>query len=429
MGRGKDHLHSLARRVSNKGDFRGAIRLASSEDVLADFDDDTYSALQSKHLTPPLNTCIPPPPTNPVSIHVSASEVMAAIQSFPNGSAGGPDKLRPQHLKDLVQGEEVPEESPFLCALADFCTLLLQGNAPVEVRPFLFGASLVALRKKSGGVRPIAVGCTLRRLAAKVASRMVRDNMASLLSPKQLGCGVRGGAEAAVHAARSFLSEMAHEHAVVKLDFQNAFNSIRRDKMLEATSDLAPEIFSFVHSYASYSSPTHLYWGDRLILSAEGVQQGDPLGPLLFCLTLHQYCQRFSSELCISYLDDISIGGSCKSILQDLAVVREAEDIGLRLNLSKSEIITRDHTTLGTLLTSLPGAQVMDSVNATFLGSPLGDDRCVSRAMIDALKRVAEKFVALSAHDALVLLRNAFAIPKVFVVHSPLLSVRESSRI
>ena len=84
----------------------------------------------------------------------------------------------------------------------------------------------------------------------------------------------------------------------MKLDFQNAFNSIRRDKMLEATSDLAPEIFSYVHS--SYSSPTHLYWGDRLILSAEGVQQGDPLGPLLFCLTLHQYCQCFSSELCIS---------------------------------------------------------------------------------------------------------------------------------
>ena len=67
--------------------------------------------------------------------------------------------------------------------------------------------------------------------------------------------------------------------------------------------------------------------------------------------------------------------------MQDLAVVREAEDIGLRLNLSKSEIITWDLTTLGTLLTSLPDAQVVDSVNATFLGSLLGDDKCVSRAI------------------------------------------------
>ena len=75
---------------------------------------------------------------------------------------------------------------------------------------------------------------------AKVASRMVRDEKEPLLSPKQLGYGVKRGAEAAVHATRSFLTSLA---AVVKLDFQNAFNSIHRDKMLEATRDLAPEIF------------------------------------------------------------------------------------------------------------------------------------------------------------------------------------------
>ena len=99
----------------------------------------------------------------------------------------------------------------------------------------------------------------------------------------------------------------------------------------------------------------------------------------------------------------------------DLAVVKEAEDIGLTLNLSKSEIITRDRVTLDTLLVSLPGARVVDPAHATFLGSPLGDGESVSRAICEkteALKRVSEKFVALSAHDALILLRNSFAIPK-----------------
>ena len=42
---------------------------------------------------------------------------------------------------------------------------------PAQVRPLFFGASLVALEKKTGGVRPIAVGCSLRRLVAKIAGR------------------------------------------------------------------------------------------------------------------------------------------------------------------------------------------------------------------------------------------------------------------
>ena len=76
---------------------------------------------------------------------------------------------------------------------------------------------------------------------AKVVSSFVVDDMADLLSPRQLGYGVRGGAEAAVHAARCFLSSMPSDHAMVKLDFKTAFNSIRRDKMLEACLRFAPE--------------------------------------------------------------------------------------------------------------------------------------------------------------------------------------------
>ncbi len=51
----RDPMETLARRVSRKidaGDLRGAIRLASSNETLADYDDSTFSALQSKH--PPI---------------------------------------------------------------------------------------------------------------------------------------------------------------------------------------------------------------------------------------------------------------------------------------------------------------------------------------------------------------------------------------
>ena len=130
------------------------------------------------------------------------------------------------------------EDTALRSALADFCNLVLRGDTPEVVRPFFFGASLVALRKKSGGIRPIAVGCTLRRLVAKVACKQVVDEMAELLAPRQLGYGVSGGSEAAVHTARCFLNNMDACQAMVKLGFANAFNSIRRDCMLKAVQSL-----------------------------------------------------------------------------------------------------------------------------------------------------------------------------------------------
>ena len=88
---------------------------------------------------------------------------------------------------------------PLLNALVKHCKLVLCGNIPESVRSQFFGAHLVALETKSGEVRPILVGCTLRRLVAKVASYLVQDEMTLLLLPRQLGYGVRGRAEAVIH--------------------------------------------------------------------------------------------------------------------------------------------------------------------------------------------------------------------------------------
>ena len=96
-------------------------------------------------------------------------------------------------------------------------------------------------------------------------------------------------------------------------------------------------------------------------------------------------------------------------------MVKEAEDIGLTLNPSKFEIITQDHITFDTILTLLSRAHMVDPAHAILLRSPLGDSRCISRAIavkIAALKTVGERFVALSAHDAFILFRHSFAIAK-----------------
>ena len=186
---------ATARRAAAKmdeGDVKGAIRQLCSTDTLASPSRTSYQAILAKHPPAPFDRR-PPSSTIAEPLTVSADEVLGAIRSFPPGSAGGPDGLRPQHLKDMTDrqvGGTVIE------SLTCFINLILSGKVPAWVRPFLFGAGLFAFNKKGGGMRPIAVGLTLRRLAAKVACRSVSEQCALFLKPRQLGVGVKGGAEA-----------------------------------------------------------------------------------------------------------------------------------------------------------------------------------------------------------------------------------------
>ena len=68
------------------------------------------------------------------------------------------------------------------------------------------------------------------------------------------------------------------------------------------------------------------------IHSVEGVQQGDPLGPLLFCLSIQHIVTQLESKLALFYLDDGTLGGNVDNLKQDLEVVeQEGAKIGLHL--------------------------------------------------------------------------------------------------
>jgi len=126
---------------------------------------------------------------------------------------------------------------------------------------------------------------------------------------------------------------------MVKLDFSNAFNSLRRDAMLKAVADKVPDLYAFCH--AAYSCNSVLKFGSHSVLSSEGVQQGDPLGPLLFCLTLQPALQSLSSPLEIGYLDDVTLGGPVDVVSRDVQTMTSLGDsIGLILNSAKCEVIS-----------------------------------------------------------------------------------------
>ena len=90
---------------------------------------------------------------------------------------------------------------------------------------------------KDGGIRPIWVGYTLRRLAAKCANSHVFTARSNELKPVQVGVGVSGGAEAAVHAVRRFVVTLEDDNVLVNLDFANAFYTNRRDSLVGTTAE------------------------------------------------------------------------------------------------------------------------------------------------------------------------------------------------
>ena len=285
-----------------------------------------------------------------------------------------------------------------LSALTALTKFILKGNCPASIRPSFFGATLIALEKKDGGIRPIAMGCTLRRLSAKAAGRHISDTVGTPLTSHQLGVGTPYWAETAIHAARLYLQNLETNQVILKLDFKNAFNNILRDRMLKAVMELAPDLFPLVHS--AYSSPSLLFWGDKLLQSAEGMQQGDPFGPLLFCLTINHLVLQMRSEFCAWYLDDGTLGDSSDDVLDDLQVVEKAAELVL-------------------LTSSCPGPwpdlMVTSPDKATLLRAPLGDVDSILEAILEKTRKLrimGERLQHFHAHYTFLLLRHSIAIPK-----------------
>ena len=69
-----------------------------------------------------------------------------------------------------------------------------------------------------------------------------------------------------------------------------------------------------------------LFCGDHTIASEEGVHQGDPLGPLLFCLTIHPFITKLPFDICIFYLDVLVFDQMLRNILSKVLNINLSEE-------------------------------------------------------------------------------------------------------
>ena len=227
------------------------------------------------------------PPVNHVLPH--DFNILSVLHSFPKGTACGPSGLRIQHLLDAAQ---VHLPIPICSSLRGVVDILASGRAPVSVSKFLAGGSLTALVKNKEGrpldIRPIVVGEALRRLTGKCLCIITKPKASDFFTPFQYGVTCPAGAEKVIHGVRSSIQEHWKDDnfTVCKVDMSNAFNLVSRQALLEECAVHFPELLPWV-GWCYGSHPT--LWHPLGQLSSEtGVQQGDPLGQLLFSLVLHK---------------------------------------------------------------------------------------------------------------------------------------------
>ena len=110
------------------------------------------------------------------------------------------------------------------------------------------------------------------------------------------------------------------------------------------------------------------------ISSESGVQQGDPLGPLLFALVLQKLVSSLDADdecaeilLQAWYFDDGALAGTRPAVLRALHLIEDlGPALGLHVNLAKCELFSREGS-------FPPDVRCSLLPNLDILGAPIGD--------------------------------------------------------
>ena len=378
-------------------------------------DNNVFTLLQEKHPIRSENIILE---ENQHLAFISTSEqVRNAILSFKTESACGTDGLRADHLKSFLRETQIP----FLNSLTELVNIMAAGKLPKLLAKHIASAPLTVLSKKDNGIRPIAVGETLRRIVSKLAFKESLKYVLPYLSPFQVGVGKKRAIEHAVFDLQEYINGNGNnsEKVVLMLDFANAFNIINRQVFMEQTRLICPSISSWVEY--CYIEETNLYANERIIKSSVGTQQGDPLAGVLFCLALQKLVLKIKEKFpdfdyMKWYMDDGIIAGDINTIRDIYNLIeQESHALGLKLQVDKSCLFS---SASDEILAVFP--QSMKRIRQSgfpALGAPIGDVSFISSFAVKLVAKSALLLSEISELDnpqvELNLIRTCGGLPKI----------------
>jgi hypothetical protein len=265
-------------------------------------------------------------------------------KSVSNGSSPGPSGLSGEMLEVLVDDNDCCD------GLISITNALVNGRMPSALYDVLLCSWLLPAAKKSGGVRPIAMGESLWKMAVTMAMDKIPVATMQLLFPViQLGVGVHGGTTIAVHKIQSELNADSRRVALFT-DISNAFNCVDRAVICRALADnpsTKPVWHLFKSAYADRSAPLIVRsrsGPSAIIESVSGVRQGDVFASFLFALAVQPlFADAVGAEkgvTGVAIYDDLTVIGEPEQVL---AVFRRLADLcgayGLSLAKQKCAVL------------------------------------------------------------------------------------------
>ena len=156
-----------------------------------------------------------------------------------------------------------------------------------------------------------------------------------------MGCGISGGIEVAVHAART-LTHMFPMKAWLRIDSWNAYSSLFALCFLLAVAEKIPHLLPFL--WNKYKQPSQMEFDGVPILSKRDTNQGGPLSGHAFTLAFDEVlefiCREFSDIVSLAIMDDLYCFGYPETLmlLADRVLDLMDKKLGLRASIAKLEI-------------------------------------------------------------------------------------------
>ena len=140
---------------------------------------------------------------------------------------------------------------------------------------------------------------------------------------------------------------------------------------------------------------------------------------LEFCESIQPTLLEYEARTIMGFVDDIDSEGEVWHVARDVqAIIDSNASTGLTLNPNKCEITARNFNIVDKfpILNNFKRIELED---ITLLGAPVLEGRAVDNALKDeivTLERSITRLSTLQTHNALCLLKNSIAMPKLLYI-------------